>query len=76
MRHCSPGTAYMHIRLCEYVLAHGYTPELRSAAEMHCLGTHSRVQAPLVFPVPPNVGLITDGQPVPTGLAVQGFVGR
>ena len=75
MSRCSPATAAYHQRLCADVLAHGPTPELRTQAEMHCLAPHTPRQPSLVFPVPPNAGLITGGQLEPSELADHGYPG-
>ncbi|WP_036114504.1 MULTISPECIES: hypothetical protein [Luteibacter] len=57
------------------VLAHGPTPEQLVAAEMHLASLRLSLQLPLFDTVPPNAGLITGGQPEPTGLAETASVG-
>ena len=52
-----------------------HTPDEITAAEM-ALATPRAARQPSLFSGPPNAGLITGGQPEPTGLAVRGHVGR
>lgn len=67
MNRCSPATAARHIRLCNEVLAHGYTPELRTAAEMHCLGRELSATRSLFDPQHAYTGVASRGQPDPAG---------
>lgn len=68
--------AYLHAKaVLPGVLAHGATPEQLVAAEMHLSSLRPMPQRSLFDTVPPHAGLITGGQPAPTGLAETASVG-
>lgn len=52
-----------------------HTPEEIAAAELAYLSYTPASPQPSLFSAPPNVGLITGGQPEPTGLADRSAVG-
>ena len=69
-----------HIQLARCRAAIAYadrtkTPEELAAAELALAEPPASPQQSL-FSAPPNVGLITDGQPEPTGLADRSNVGE